>query len=50
MVSIGDPSGCVRPEPAAVAELRVVGEPAAGTVFRLRFGEIDIGGPAPVVT
>jgi DNA segregation ATPase FtsK/SpoIIIE, S-DNA-T family len=47
VVSLGDPSGCRRPEPAGVAEIRVVGGPAAGMLHRLPFGEADIGGPVP---
>ena len=46
VVSLGDPSGCPRPEPPGVAELRVAGGPAAGEVYRLVPGMADIGGPA----
>ena len=46
VVSLGDPSGCPRPEPTGVAELRVAGGPAAGDVYRLAPGMADIGGPA----
>ena len=35
VVSLGDPSGCPRPEPPGAAELRVTGGPAAGGVYRL---------------
>ena len=44
VVSLGDPAGCVRPEQAGVAELRVAGGPAAGEVYRLGFGAADVGG------
>ncbi len=44
VVSLGDPAGCLRPEPPGVAELRVAGGPAAGAVHRLVFGEADVGG------
>ena len=47
VVSIGDPAGCRRPEPAGVAEIRVAGGPAVGTLHRLSFGMADIGGPSP---
>jgi S-DNA-T family DNA segregation ATPase FtsK/SpoIIIE len=47
VVSLGDPSGCGRPEPAGVADIRVVAGPAAGLLHRLPFGEVDIGGPDP---
>ena len=47
VVSLGDPAGCPRPEPAGVAELRVAGGPAAGAVYRLGFEAADIGGAAP---
>ena len=45
VVSLGDPAGWPRPEPAGVAELRVAGGPAAGAVYRLGFQAADIGGP-----
>jgi DNA segregation ATPase FtsK/SpoIIIE, S-DNA-T family len=45
VVSIGDPAGCWRPEPAGVAEIRVASGPGAGTLHRLSFGTADIGGP-----
>ena len=45
VVSLGDPAGCPRPEPAGVAELRVAGGPAAGAVYQLGFEAADIGGP-----
>jgi S-DNA-T family DNA segregation ATPase FtsK/SpoIIIE len=47
VVSIGDPAGCRAPEPAGIAELRVAGGPAAGTLHRLGAGEIDVGGRVP---
>ena len=47
VVSLGDPSGCLRPEPPGVAELRVAGGPAAGEVYRLVAGTADIGGAVP---
>jgi S-DNA-T family DNA segregation ATPase FtsK/SpoIIIE len=47
VVSLTDPAGCARPEPAGVAEIRISGGPAAGTLHRLPFGEADIGGPGP---
>jgi DNA segregation ATPase FtsK/SpoIIIE, S-DNA-T family len=47
VVSLGDPSGCRRPEPAGVAEIRVVSGPAVGMLYRLPFGQADIGGPVP---
>ena len=45
VVSLGDPAGWPRPEPAGVAELRVAGGPAAGAVYQLGFQAADIGGP-----
>src|SRR5208282_3809003 len=47
VVSLGDPAGCARPEPAGVAEIRVASGPAAGALHRLAFGEADIGGATP---
>src|ERR1700733_3859336 len=47
VVSIGDPAGGRPPEPPGIAELRVAGGPAAGTLHRLGFGEVDVGGLAP---
>jgi S-DNA-T family DNA segregation ATPase FtsK/SpoIIIE len=47
VVSLGDPAGCRRPEPAGVAELRVAGGPAAGSLYRLTFGRVDVGGLCP---
>ena len=47
VVSIADPAGCRRPEPAGVAEIRVASGPAAGTLYRLPFGTADVGGPVP---
>jgi DNA segregation ATPase FtsK/SpoIIIE, S-DNA-T family len=43
VVSLGDPSGCVRPEPTGVVEIQVAGGPDAGSVHRLTLGEADIG-------
>ena len=43
VLSLGDPSGCRHPEPAGVAEIRVVAGPAAGMLHRLPFGEADVG-------
>jgi S-DNA-T family DNA segregation ATPase FtsK/SpoIIIE len=43
VVSLGDPSGCVRPEPTGLAEIRLVGGPAAGGVHRISLGRADIG-------
>ena len=43
VVSIGDPAGCVPPEPTGVVEIRVAGGPAAGGVHRLTVGQADIG-------
>ena len=50
VVSLGDPAGCPLPEPAGLVELRVAGGPAAGGVFRLSFGRVEIGGPASAAT
>ncbi|MGO8728229.1 MAG: FtsK/SpoIIIE domain-containing protein, partial [Streptosporangiaceae bacterium] len=47
VVSLGDPAGCLRPEPAGVAELRVAGGPAAGAMYQLGFEAADIGGAGP---
>src|SRR5579875_2179306 len=44
VVSLGDPSGSLRPEPAGVVEIQVAGGPAAGSVHRLTLGGADIGG------
>jgi len=50
VVSIGDASGCVPPEPAGIVEVRVAGGPAAGAVHRLYLGHATIGrGPLAVV-
>ena len=46
VVSLGDPSGCLPPEPAGPVELRVVGGPAAGRVHRLSLGSADVGSGA----
>jgi DNA segregation ATPase FtsK/SpoIIIE, S-DNA-T family len=43
VVSLGDPSGCLRPEPTGLVEIRVAGGPAAGGVHRISLGEADIG-------
>jgi len=43
VVSLGDPSGCLRPEPTGLVEIRVAGGPAAGGVHRISIGEADIG-------
>ena len=47
VVSLGDASGCIGPEPAGVVEIQVAGGPAAGSVHRLTLGEADIGGADP---
>ena len=44
VISLGDASGCLSPEPAGVVEIQVAGGPAAGSVHRLTLGEADIGG------
>jgi DNA segregation ATPase FtsK/SpoIIIE, S-DNA-T family len=50
VVSIGDPSGCLPPEPAGIVEIRVAGGPAAGAVHRLASGHATIGrGPPAAV-
>jgi DNA segregation ATPase FtsK/SpoIIIE, S-DNA-T family len=43
VVSLGDPSGCLRPEPAGLVEIRVAGGPNAGGVHRISLGDADIG-------
>ena len=43
VLSLGDPSGCVRPEPTGLVEIRLVGGPAAGGVHRISLGAADIG-------
>ncbi|HYZ54538.1 MAG TPA: FtsK/SpoIIIE domain-containing protein [Streptosporangiaceae bacterium] len=43
VISLGDPSGCLRPEPTGLVEIQVAGGPAAGSVHRLTLGEADIG-------
>ena len=45
VVSLNDQTGCVHPDPAGVAEIRVCGGPAAGMLYPLPFGETSIGGP-----
>jgi S-DNA-T family DNA segregation ATPase FtsK/SpoIIIE len=47
VISLGDPSGCLRPEPTGVVEIQVAGGPAAGSVHRLTLGQADIGGADP---
>jgi S-DNA-T family DNA segregation ATPase FtsK/SpoIIIE len=43
LVSIDDPSGCLRGEPPGVLELRVTSGPGAGVVHRLGVGDSDVG-------
>src|SRR5262245_41572094 len=43
VVSLGDPAGCVPPEPAGIVEIRAAGGPAAGSVHRLNVGQVEIG-------
>ncbi|HLR96393.1 MAG TPA: FtsK/SpoIIIE domain-containing protein [Jiangellaceae bacterium] len=43
IVSLGDPSGGVLPEPEGVVEIRVVNGAGAGVVHRLRPGAAEIG-------
>jgi S-DNA-T family DNA segregation ATPase FtsK/SpoIIIE len=43
VVSLGDPSGCLAPEPTGLVEIRVAGGPGAGGVHRISLGEADIG-------
>jgi S-DNA-T family DNA segregation ATPase FtsK/SpoIIIE len=43
LVSVGDPRGCLLPEPAGLVEIRIAGGPDAGDVVRLPLGEFDIG-------
>ena len=43
VVSLGDPAGCVPPEPAGIVEIRAAGGPAAGSVHRLNVGQAEIG-------
>jgi len=43
VVSLGDPAGCLPPEPTGVVECRIAGGPAAGGVHRLSIGSADIG-------
>jgi DNA segregation ATPase FtsK/SpoIIIE, S-DNA-T family len=47
LVSLDDPAGCPRPEPAGLVEIRVVSGPDAGGVFRLDPGAAQIGGGSP---
>jgi len=44
LVSLDDPAGCPRPEPAGLVEVRVVSGPDAGGMFRLDPGVAHIGG------
>jgi len=43
VISFGDPSGCLWPEPTGLVEIRVTGGPGAGAVHRLTLGEASIG-------
>ena len=43
VVSLGDGSGCLPGDPGGLAEIRVVGGPAAGAVHRLPAGSAHIG-------
>jgi S-DNA-T family DNA segregation ATPase FtsK/SpoIIIE len=43
IVSLGDASGCLPPEPTGMVEIRAAGGPAAGTVHRLSVGQAEIG-------
>jgi S-DNA-T family DNA segregation ATPase FtsK/SpoIIIE len=43
VISIGDPSGCLWPEPTGLVEIRIAGGPGAGAVHRLSLGEASIG-------
>jgi S-DNA-T family DNA segregation ATPase FtsK/SpoIIIE len=43
LVSLDDPTGCVRPEPDGLVEVRVVSGPGAGVVHRLSVGESELG-------
>jgi DNA segregation ATPase FtsK/SpoIIIE, S-DNA-T family len=43
VVSLGDPSGCLPPEPTGIVEIRVAGGPGAGAVHRLSVGAAEIG-------
>jgi S-DNA-T family DNA segregation ATPase FtsK/SpoIIIE len=47
VVSIGDASGCLPPEPDGIVEVRVAGGPAAGAVHRLPLGRTTIGRGPP---
>jgi S-DNA-T family DNA segregation ATPase FtsK/SpoIIIE len=49
VISLGDPSGCLPPEPTGVVELRVASGPGAGTVGRLSVGTAEIGPGAHAV-
>ncbi len=42
VISLGDPSGCLPPEPTGIVEVRVVSGPGAGTVSRLSVGTATI--------
>jgi S-DNA-T family DNA segregation ATPase FtsK/SpoIIIE len=43
VVSVGGPEGCVPPEAAGLAEIRVLSGPGAGAIYRLSAGQADIG-------
>ncbi len=43
LVSLDDPAGCPRPEPAGLVEIRVVSGPDTGGVFRLDSGVTNLG-------
>ncbi|HEU5420769.1 MAG TPA: FtsK/SpoIIIE domain-containing protein [Streptosporangiaceae bacterium] len=43
VVSLGDPSGCLPPEPTGIVEIRVASGPGAGAVHRLSVGAAEIG-------
>lgn len=44
VLSLGDPRGCMPPEPSGVLDVRVTGGPGAGVVHRLEVGEWGMGG------
>ena len=43
VVSLGDPDGCVSPEQGGLVEVRVMGGPRIGAIWRLGAGQWDIG-------
>ena len=43
VVSLGDASGCLQPEPTGLVEIRLTGGPAAGGVHRISLGRADFG-------